>query len=68
MKKNLEVRLKETEELLGFKFKPGEIKTVGYGNVVIARRVDTTKRKAVLTTVKIDSRTNKRTIRVESLE
>lgn len=68
MKKNLEVRLKETEELLGFKFKPCEIKTVGYGNVVIARRVDTTKRKAVLTTVKIDSRTNKRTIRVEGLE
>ena len=68
MKKNLEVRLKETEELLGVKFKSGEVKTVEYGNVVIARRVDTTKRKAVLTTVKIDCRTNKRTIRVEGLE
>ena len=68
MKKNLEVRLKETEELLGFKFKPEEIRVVEYGNVVIARRIDTKKRKAVLTTVKIDSRTNKRTIRVEGLE
>ena len=68
MKKILEVRLKETEELLGIKFRPWEIKIVGYGNVVIARRVDTTNRKAVLTTVKIDSRTNKRTIRVEGLE
>ncbi len=68
MKKNLEVRLKETEELLGIKFKPEEIKTVEYGNIVIARRVDTTKRKAALTTVKIDSRTNKRIIRVEGLE